>query len=118
MDVQMGYDQLRLTPGAWLDLLGGVWRWTGSYRRRAPYSEPYAALALPGQNPSRAKHSCSSVVAHSVDSPRSPTLGGSRCRDLALSSEWFHRSPTYHAPTVEVSPVDKASRCSTGVGIW
>ena len=22
MDVQMGYDQLRLTPGAWLDLLG------------------------------------------------------------------------------------------------
>ena len=23
MDVQMGYDQLRLTPGAWLDLLGG-----------------------------------------------------------------------------------------------
>ena len=28
MDVQMGYDQLRLTPGAWLDLLGGVWRWT------------------------------------------------------------------------------------------
>ena len=28
MDVQMGYDQLRLTPGAWLDLLGGVWTYT------------------------------------------------------------------------------------------
>ena len=25
MDVQMGYDQLRLTPGAWLDLLLGRW---------------------------------------------------------------------------------------------
>ena len=50
MDVQMGYDQLRLTPGAWLDLLGGVWRWTGAKRSNLP---PRAL------NPPRTKRSCS-----------------------------------------------------------
>ena len=38
MDVQMGYDQLRLTPGAWLDLLGGDARWN---------CNPVAAVGLP-----------------------------------------------------------------------
>ena len=38
MDVQMGYDQLRLTPGAWLDLLGGDARWN---------CNPVAAMGLP-----------------------------------------------------------------------
>ena len=37
MDVQMGYDQLRLTPGAWLDLLGGVWTETQHSASPASY---------------------------------------------------------------------------------
>ena len=43
MDVQMGYDQLRLTPGAWLDLLLGkvgnrAWKCTEYGRVRCAHS--------------------------------------------------------------------------------
>ena len=110
MDVQMGYDQLRLTPGAWLDLLLGkvgnrTWKCTESGRVRCAHSALVEHRVQIDASPSEGRWSRPGVEAVRESRCRSSRSVILDSYDLAV--EWLSSV----SETGRGCPTERTSRC-------